>query len=239
MKILLILIFAFLSCSLNAQDMQKYLSDTRTLINEGKNQEALERCIWFHNHVLDYDVSMTGVRLSFALSYWKKLGDQYPPALAALKEIRDQKTKKLIDSGDNPNLFQEVSSINRTLYSNDKTLSLFKLLHKSNPQLAKSCWIFAKPYLFESKSYDIIKQYIGNPLLEFNAIKERYFLMNKSIKSNTIGRERLMTSSSNNFVTESVNLIQFSVSVKDMKSAKEIQKLALVVFDDYRLKSVL
>jgi hypothetical protein len=239
MKTLLVLIFGFLSCSLNAQDMQKYLAETRTLIQEGKNEEALKRCIWFHNHALEYQESMTGVRLSFALSDWKKLGDQYPPALAALKEIRDQKTKKIIDSADNPNLFQDVASINRTLYNNDKTVSLFKSLSEVKPQFAKDCWIFAKPYLFESKSYDIIKKYIGNPMLEFNSIKERFFLLNKIPESITTGRDRLKVNFSNNFVNESINLIQFSVAVKDIKSAKEIQKMALAVVDDYRLKNIL
>jgi len=64
--------------------MQKYLSDTQQMVREGRYQEALERFVWFHDHALEHEPSaMYGVRLSFALSYWKSLGDVYPPAMTA------------------------------------------------------------------------------------------------------------------------------------------------------------
>jgi len=60
------------------QDMCKYMDDTHTLVKQGKYAEALERMIWFHNHALEHELGMYGVRLSFALSEWKELGDVYP-----------------------------------------------------------------------------------------------------------------------------------------------------------------
>lgn len=43
------LIFAT-SLSAHAKDMQKYLSDTQSLVRQGKHKEALERYQWFHDH---------------------------------------------------------------------------------------------------------------------------------------------------------------------------------------------
>jgi len=61
--------------------MQVYLNETNKMVKKGQYKEALQRFIWFNEHALEYDESMTGVRLSFALGYWKELGDIYPPAL--------------------------------------------------------------------------------------------------------------------------------------------------------------
>ena len=47
--------------------MQKYLSDTQEMVRKGKYKEALERFVWFHEHALEHDPAMTGVRLSFAV----------------------------------------------------------------------------------------------------------------------------------------------------------------------------
>lgn len=80
MKKLLAVAIVFIAVSSRGEDMQKYLSDTQEMVRQGKNQEALERFVWFHDHALEHEpAGMYGVRLSFALSYWKALGDVYPP----------------------------------------------------------------------------------------------------------------------------------------------------------------
>ncbi|TKB97698.1 hypothetical protein [Pedobacter cryophilus] len=239
MKNILFVIVAFLSLSVNAQDMQKYLTDTRLLIKEGKNGEALERCIWFHHHALEKEKEMTGVRLSFALSDWKKLGEQYPPALDSLKQIRDQKTKRLLNGEKSTSLFQDVSGINRTLDESDKTIELFKTIQATQPKFAKLCWLFVKDKLFQAKSYDIINEYIGNPVREFSVIKERYELNIKMREKISVGKEHLKAYHENSFVEKSMELIEFAVAMNDSKTAKEIKKMALNVIDDYRLKNAL
>src|SRR5690349_9740269 len=96
----ILLILSFLvSCrqKKHKSEMQEYLFKTRDIQAEGNFQEALMRYVWYHEHALEYDRAVYGVRLSFALSYWKELADVYPPALVALKQMRDNKTKILIE----------------------------------------------------------------------------------------------------------------------------------------------
>jgi len=62
MKVLLAGFLAMLTLSANAEDMQKYLADTQEMVRQGKHQEALDRFIWFHEHALENDRGMTGVR---------------------------------------------------------------------------------------------------------------------------------------------------------------------------------
>lgn len=239
MKTLLFVIIAFISISTSAQDMQKYLTDTKVLINEGKNELALERCIWFHNNALENQKSMSGVRLSFALSDWKKLGIQYPPALTALKDIRDNKTKRLIDGEKSSSLFQDVAAINRTLNESDKTISLFKIIQTEQPEFAKSCWFYVRDILFQAKSYEIISKYIGNPIREFNSMKELYLIKIKAMEKITTAKEQLKAYNENSFVEKSIELIEFAVAMNDSKSAIEIKKSALELIDDYRLQKTL
>lgn len=248
MKNLSILALILLSFCVNAQDMQKYLTDTKELVKHGKFKEALKRDIWFHDHVLEYNQAMTGVRLSFALSDWKALGEQYPPAIKALQNIRDKKTKTLISKGTPIALFEDVAAINRTLGEDGKTVELFKTLSKSYPDIAKTCYHYAQKQLFAAKEYNIIHTYIGSPLTEFDAITQQYNTMNSLAGRAPRNGSALMKAytdsllkkhNDNNLVTQSIQLIQYAVAVNDIKSAKEIQQKAELIVKDDRLNAAL
>lgn len=235
MKAILVGVIVLLSLSVKAQDMQKYLSDTKAMIKDKNYKEALERCIWFHEHALEYNQGMTGVRLSFALSDWKSLGEVYPPARDSLIAIRDRKTAILITNGTPTNLFSDVSSINRVLNENDKTIQLFDTLSIHHPEGMKIFWIYAKNILFAAKRYDIIRKYVGNPVREFS-LAVTQFNLNKSLyKNQKINSANFKAYNENSFVERSLELISFSLAVKDPKSAKEIQQKALKIVEDYRL----
>src|SRR5688572_26854027 len=72
------------------------LERARRFAERGKYEEALREHIDFHDNILKTHPAMYGVRLSFALSAWIDLGQEYPKALTALKDIRDQKTDRLV-----------------------------------------------------------------------------------------------------------------------------------------------
>lgn len=239
MKKLLIIFVTFLSISSSAQEMQKHLVDTRDMIKSGKYQEALERCLWFHDHALEKDKSMAGVRLSFALKDSKTLADIYPPAMTALKETRDKKTKQIIDNGGTNNLFSDVTALNKTLGESTKSIELFEILVKSNPEIAKHDWYYIKEALFAAKRYDIIKNYIGNPVSEFSVEIENYNRNISLFKDQKIAKEQFKNFSENKFVEHSIQLIQYSIAFNDLKSATEIKQKAMEILPDYRLRDIL
>src|ERR1700748_254386 len=98
------------------------LEAARQFASERKFSAALRKHIWYHNHALEINPAQYGVRLSFALGDWMELARNYPPALAALKKIRDQKTRKLLNATKDRELFHDVQSINRRL--NDTTATV-------------------------------------------------------------------------------------------------------------------
>jgi hypothetical protein len=137
------IIILFFSACTKGKEMRRYLSDTKLMVKDGNYKEALDRYVWFHDHVLERDKAMAGVRLSFALNDWKALAEVYPPAMKALIETRDRKTQEVI-AGGSYSLFSDVASINRTLEENDKTIQLFETVTISHPEQAKRCWYFQR-----------------------------------------------------------------------------------------------
>lgn len=239
MKKLSYLVFLFMFVNLHAQEMQKYLSETKELVTQGSYEEALKRFIWFHDNSLEKEPSMKGVRLSFALSAWKDLAEVYPPAMKALTDLRNSATLQVTNGGEKKDLFAEVRAINRTLGENAKTVALFENVLKKNPQTAKTYWHYAKDDLFEAKRYDIIKKFIGNPMSEYSVLvenRDRDIAMSQKMKSN---ESMLKTHADNTFVEKSLQLIQFAIVSDDTKTAKEIQQAALKLVVDYRLRDAI
>lgn len=239
MKVIIIALIIFFSSCSKKDEMRQYLKKTRSLIKDGKNKEALERCIWFHDNVLKHRPSMAGVRLSFALSDWKKLGEVYPPALDSLVSIRNRKTNQLINKDAPSDYFSDISAINRTLGEGEKTIELFEKLTKLQPNNSYKYWIYTKAPLFAAKRYDIIKNYIGNPLREFSIMVENYdrdTLMYKKLK---LGGAHFKAYNEDSFVKQCLQLIEFAMALNDKKSAIEIQQKALKIVEDYRLRDAI
>ena len=138
------------SMAVNAEDTQKYKRDTEALIEESKHEEALERILWYHNHALEHEPAQYGVRLSFALSTWKELGDVYPPALTAMQKNRDDKTDLIVQKKGNFELFHDVESLNQKLGDDKKTVELFRKLDKDQKDMAKECWDIAKEAIIKA-----------------------------------------------------------------------------------------
>lgn len=236
MKTLLALIVALAALPAQAKDMQKYLNDTQKMVGQGKHQEALERFIWFHQHALEHEPAMSGVRLSFALSYWKSLGDVYPPAKKALVETRDRTAKQVSENGGTFELFHDAASLNRTLGEESKTVELFQTLDAQHPGLAKRYWHVAKNPVIAAKHYDLARKYMGDFAGQFQHVTEMYEQHKKFYDNPKIGGTHLKKFNENHFVEESVQLITVALALGERKAALDIQKKALAVMDDSRLR---
>ena len=220
----------------HSKDMQEYMQETHDLINMEEYEEALERTIWFHNHALEHDSSMYGVRLSFALMYWKDFGDKYPPALVALKDIRDKNTGKLLAGEGSPELLNDVEAINRTLSEKDKTIDLFHRLDKEKPELAKRSWHYIKDTIIKSGNYELVKKYIGNLLVEYTRQEVRFIQMNEFYENNKekFGRN-YMEFAHSHYLEKTSELIGLAKELKDTKAEEEITKRASRITEEYGL----
>jgi hypothetical protein len=131
--------------------------------NEGRYDEALQEYIWFHNHALEDEPSLSGVRLSFALGYWLELGEKYPPALVALRSIRDEKTNSLVSASEDLELFIDVSSINEALSEEKYTYDLFLAVNQLSPEFANLCSRIALPAIVNCRDYALARSFLPKP----------------------------------------------------------------------------
>ena len=215
------------------QDMRKYMDDTHTLVKQGKYAEALERMIWFHNHALEHDPAMCGVRLSFALLYWNELGKVYPPALEALIKDRDDKTALLESGKDECLFFADVAAINRELKEDSKTIELFRKLDKDHPALAERCWIFARRNVMEAKDYALARKYSKDIASELGMI----ITLHQEVAKNNSYDADYKRWSDNDFVEKTLVLIHRALEIEDFDAAREIQAKALIVLNDDRIRN--
>ena len=144
-------------------DPSEVLNRGRASALEGRHEEALRDLLWFHEHALEHDRAFYGVRLSFALGYWKELGDKYPPALEALTSVKRRSEAALIRGKGDRDLFHEVVSINRELDLVRDTYDLFLALKRAHPALAKNCAHLAIEALVEARDFKLASEYLPHP----------------------------------------------------------------------------
>ncbi len=128
----------------------------RAHASEGRHEEALSDYLWFHKHALEHERAYYGVRLSFALAYWKELSDVYPPAAAAMMTVRDETAAALLHAeGNTRTLFDEVAAIDRELGRSHDTYELFLSLMMKDTDRARKCAELALPSIVEAKDYKL------------------------------------------------------------------------------------
>ena len=148
---------------------QDRLAFAREATRSGRYEEALREFSWFHDHALDEEEALYGVRLSYALAYWRELGEVHPPALDALKAVRDQKSVTLARGEGNRELFHDVESINECLNDQQSTYQLFLRLLDVSPNSANACSDLALPSIVRAKDFALARTLIGDP--ESNVLK--------------------------------------------------------------------
>jgi len=238
-KVLICLAAFFAFGNVSAEDMQFYLQKTRELAQEGEYQEALRRFIWFHEHALEYEPAMCGVRLSFALMYWNELGEVYPPADSALIEIRDKAVCQIESGQGDSALFNDVVALNRTLEEESETVLLFRKLSENQQDLARQCWAAAEEAVMNAEQYDLAAEYVSDPVEEFEKAKARYDLNATLYNRLGTGSNDFRRCNEDVLVEESLRLIKLSLALGDRDTAIEIMNRASAVVKDDRLKEAI
>ncbi len=139
---------------------QAILNEAQADMIAGNYEQALAKHVWFYRNALKFDRALYGVRLSFALSYWKQLATVYPPAKTKLVAFRDEAANK-VTSGENlRESFHDFESINSVLGDEKKTAELFTSLDKKNPKAATQVFNVARPALIRAGDIKLCSKYV-------------------------------------------------------------------------------
>lgn len=230
--LLSVLFWASCCCLLAAvddPDPVKVLNEAQALRVQGKYEEALQKHLWFHENALKSNPAMSGVRLSFALSYWVELGEMYPKAREALIAIRDKNVKTISEGGGTFELFHDVSSINGYLEQRPSTVELFKRLQQKQPDLAKLCYQVAEPDLVKSREYQVCGRFLPDPLESLERMKEMRAM---NLKLADQGLPDLKNYADTSFVERACRIIEILVGANRKPEAEKFREKALAVHDD-------
>lgn len=148
---------------MNETDPRKVLREARELVKSAQYAAALEKYMWFHDHALDFDRALAGVRLSYGILEWVDLGELYPPAREAIERVRDAKTETLTRGTYDVSLFHDVASINRALRQFERTRDLFKTIADADRSIAEKCFRIALESLVDAKEFSLARSFITDP----------------------------------------------------------------------------
>lgn len=216
------------------------LDTANQLAEEGKFPEALAKHIWFHDHALEIDRSYYGVRLSYALGYWIKLGEKYPPALVALLQIRDSKTSRLSSGETNRPLFNDVVAINHYLRQPAATVELFKRLDATHPEFAASLYDLVEEALVTTHEYALARKHLRDPVRRFLVTKHN-FDQGMQLFEAEPGRaaEASREATKAIFIDEVLRILTILDKTGDRAAARDIQTKALAVLQSQAISNAI
>jgi len=176
------------------------------------------------------------VRTSFALSYWAKLAEDYPPALEKLLKFRDYAIKEVKEGRKVFQNFHDLVAINRTVGEDAVTREVFAFLHAYYPTDAKRVFIVAEPSLIRAKAYQLCNTYL-DPDQSYRIMAMGYQSDMKYAKTNNPSHMR--TFGEPNFTSKVTTLVALLVVNGRKAEAERVVADAKKEWDDAAFHSKL
>jgi hypothetical protein len=212
------------------------LTNARACILGGRYAEALLDLVWFHENALTEDPSWSGVRRSYALDDWVRLGKLYPPAFAALNETRERNAMGLLQGDSDRSAFRDVAAIDGYLDATAKTYSLYKELLKAQPELAAACGQAALSSILAAEDYQLAAQLTPNP--ESLVIRKSEELNHRVrlLKYRSYSRAPTRWAYVCNHVEDIQELIRIKIGIGEGAEAARLKSLAIALIESPSLR---
>lgn len=151
------------------------LNRARAAFRGERYPEALIAYEWFFDHALDDDpASFYGVRLSYCLSEWARLGSKYSDARKRLGERRDQ-ALELFESTRDPERFHDFMAICQALDEETRLpVEAFARLHGRDQALAASAVSFIWHKIVEAEMWDVAAAYVTDYSVAYEGAIETF-----------------------------------------------------------------
>jgi hypothetical protein len=150
-------------------DPSRILHEAKRDASVGRYKDALAKHAWYHENALKHEPAQSGVRRSFALSYWLKLGEQYPPALKKLESYRQEARKQALASNEKEvyHHFADFAAISKRLEKDKEIVELFAALDEKHPKSAKRVYHVADEALIAAEKFELCGKYLdGDKAIE-------------------------------------------------------------------------
>lgn len=150
------------------------LDEARIAFKAGSYFEALEKYEYFFDHALDGDpASLYGVRLSYCLNEWSRLGQKFPPAKIRLQQKREEALSLLHETRD-PERFHDYIAICKYLGCTDLPVEQFLGFHNEDEDLASIIVRFIWNQLVERGLWKVCMAYLNNPREKYDTCMRKF-----------------------------------------------------------------
>ncbi len=218
-----------------SDETHQALDAARALRVAGNYAEALERHEWFHANAVRINPACRGIRLSFALGDWIKLGDVYPPALASMKRIRDEGIACLKAGGGDVALFEDVAAINQQLLEISLTVSLFRQLHEESSSIAEQAFDKVAEMLLDAEEYGLFSSYAGDLEMFLASRIEWHLTIVENFRQNIPDPEQGIKMCEAGLVQLTLQLTNLARSQNSLALATRLQSMTASLVADARL----
>ncbi len=217
----------------SAADVQRALEKAEEYRSEGKYEQALKEQIWFHKNALKYDPAMYGVRLSFALYDWVELGKVYPPALRALRCVRNEALATYKKNTSDPRIYGEVMSTDLALEYFNSAKSLFYLGRKND--FRNDILMQEIDHILQKGDLKWATDIVGDPTKYLDRIKQ-----SRDLSATAHGDQAVLSKHMDEVFARRIStLLKAVAKVKGKPAALTLQKEALRILDTAEIRNAL
>ena len=149
------------------------LKEARDAYSEKSYSLALEKYQWFFDNAIEIQESYYGVRLSYCLDEWARLGDEYPEAKDALVKLKFA-TLSEFKKFNSHRSFHEYSNIASYLKCKGEVFDEFMSIHNEDKEQASKLFSFVYDYCAENEMWDLCAQYLGNGYKQYQRTLELF-----------------------------------------------------------------
>ena len=150
-------------------NLRDSLDEARRAFKSKEYAVALDKYNYFFDHALDHDPSaLYGVRLSYCLDEWAKLGEEFPEAKVSLERKKEQALELLKETKE-PERFHDYIAICKYLNCSEQAITKFIELHELDKNLAKVIVRFIWNQLMDKELWHICIIYLDDYLKKYES----------------------------------------------------------------------
>lgn len=212
-------------------DPQTILHEASAHFRASQHELALAKHIWFHENALSIEPALSGVRLSFALGYWKQLADVFPPAKEKLIEARQKAHDDFMRNGFQFTAFHDLMGLNRVLGESHKTAEAFLAVHEQDRTAAEVIYGVAEKALIAVERFDVCGRYL-KPREQLR-LAEKFYRLNLKLENHReYSKFRPPEIARPRFIQNVATLIALLVKNDRLPEAKGVEARAIETLDD-------
>src|SRR5688572_6273425 len=207
------------------------LDEARAAAMQGDYAVALDRYERFFDRALidqGEDGNYYGVRLSYCLSEWARLGEKHVPARKRLEEKAAEALAAFETTKDSEK-FHDFQAISGKLGRKDKVLEQFVSYHESRPDLASAALRFMWDHLVEARKWQICAAHLGDSKSRYaRALGKFDQAMEVCNAEPSFGGEEFADQIRGWYVRDVGNLLAVLINTDQHDSAEQVEKMALL-----------